>query len=240
MNILITGATSGIGRELAYQLHAKGHHVALTGRRGERLQKICSELGGRCSFHALDVTELEKAEKVYNELIEEMGGLDVIILNAGVGRIKTHNTWQSDQNIIEVNALAFAHGCHFAFNYFDRQGHGQIVGISSMAAHLYSGRAAAYTATKHFISTYMTGYRQKANITGNDITVTDVRAGYIHTEMTELNKNMFWTATTEKAVRQMISGIEKKKNKIYVTRRWRLLAWVAELVPAWVWDRMKA
>lgn len=237
-NIIITGATSGIGKELALQFSAQGNKVGLIGRRTERLEELNEEIGELAYIKTLDVTEHQKAEKVYRELIEEMGGMDMMILNAGIGRLQMLPPWEAESKLIEVNAMAFAHGCHFAFEYFRRRKEGHIVGMSSMAALLASHKAAAYTASKHFISNYMTSYRQKAKRVDSDITITEIRAGYVWTEMTERSRGMFWVAPVEKAVKQMIKGIVKKKNYIYVTKRWRLLAWVTKCVPRWVWDRL--
>jgi short-subunit dehydrogenase len=236
--VLITGATSGIGRELALQYAAKGYVVGLTGRRTERLQELKQEIGERAFYRTLDVTDYEKAEILYKELIDEMGGMDVMILNAGIGRIQMLPPWRAESQLIKVNVLAFAHGCHFAFDYFQEQGHGHIVGMSSIASLLAHHRAAAYTASKHFISNYMLGYRQKARRVEADITITDIRAGYIWTEMTERAKGMFWVATVEKAAEQMIKGIERKKNIFYVTKRWRIIAWVAKCIPEFIWNRL--
>jgi len=236
--IIITGATSGIGKELAVQYASKGNKVGLLGRRTERLEELKKEIGERAFIRTLDVTDHEHAEKMYNELIDEMGGLDTMILNAGMGRIQMMPPWRAESKLIEVNALAFAHGCHFAFDYFKKNGGGQVVGMSSMAALLAHHRAAAYTASKHFLSNYMIGFRQKARRVEADITLTEIRAGYILTEMTERAKGMFWVADVEKAAAQMIKGIEKKKNIFYVTKRWRLLAWVAKCVPEFIWNRI--
>lgn len=236
--VLITGATSGIGRELSTQLAKKGYTLALVGRRAEKLEELKEVLGDNVFIHALDVTKLEKSTKVYKQLIEDMGGLDIMILNAGVGRDKLLPPWRSDKQTIDVNVLAFSHGLHFAFEYFMKQGHGQVVGMSSIASLLASGRASAYTATKHFISNYMTGFRQKAKRVSADITITDIKPGFVESEMTRNNKGMFWVATTEKAVRQMVKAIEAKRNHVYVTKRWRLMAWVAKLTPQFVWDRL--
>ena len=237
--VIITGATSGIGKELAIQLAAKGNLIGLIGRRTEKLQELATEIGEAAFYRTLDVTDFDKANKVYKELVDEMGGLDLMILNAGVGRSRVLPSWESDLNTINVNVSAFAHGMHFAFNYFRGQGHGHIVGMSSMAAHLASGRASAYTASKHFISTYMTGYRQKANTLKLDVTITDIRPGFVESEMTAETPNMFWVSTTQKAVSQMVRAIEKKKRRVYVTKRWGLLSWVARCIPQFVWDRLK-
>jgi short-subunit dehydrogenase len=237
-NILITGATSGIGKELAVQLAAKGHKVGLMGRRSEKLQEIKNSIGELAFIRTLDVTNLEEAEIVYKELIDEMGGFDMIILNAGVGGDKIMSLWKDDKLTIEVNVLAFAHGLHFAFNYFRRQGHGHIVGMSSLASHLASYKAADYTASKHFISNYMTGFRQKAKRIPADITITDIKPGFVKSEMTENVRGMFWVADTDKAVAQMVKAIEKKRNIVYITKRWRIMAIIAKMVPQFVWDRI--
>lgn len=236
--VIITGATSGIGRELAVQLAKKGYSLGLTGRRTERLEELKSEIGDLAFIHTLDVTDHKQSEQVFNELIKEMGGLDIMVLNAGVGRDILLPHWESDRQTIDVNVLSFAHGMNFAFRYFKEQGHGQIVGISSIASLLASGRAAAYTASKHFISNYMTGFRQKVKRIDADITITDIRPGYIESEMTENVNNMFWVAPTDKAVHQIVKAIERKKNHAYITRRWRLVAWVAKMTPQFVWDRI--
>ncbi len=236
--ILITGATSGIGRELAVQYAAKGYVLGLTGRRTERLKELREELGERVHYRTVDVRDVQQAEQQYKDLIEEMGGMDVMILNAGVGIDRKLPDWDADEKTIEVNVKGFAHGAHVAFHYFLEQGHGQIVGMSSIASLLASGRAAAYTASKHFVSNYMTGFRQKAKRVDADITITDIKPGFIHTEMTRKNKSMFWVADVDKAAAQMIQAIEAKRNHAYITKRWRLIAWVAKMIPQFVWDRL--
>lgn len=237
-NILITGATSGIGKELALQYASRNCKVGLIGRRTEKLEELKEQIGENAFVRTLDVTDLETAKEVYQDLAEEMNGIDIFILNAGVGIAKTIAPWRADRNTIEVNVLAFAHGCHFAFDYFMKQGHGQIVGMSSVASHLATHRAAAYTASKHFISNYMTGFRQKAKRVDADITVTDIRPGFVKSEMTARNRGMFWVADTDKAVLQMIKAIDNKKNRVYITKRWGLIALIAKLTPQFVWDRL--
>lgn len=237
--VLITGATSGIGEGLAREFINRGYLVSGVGRREERLEEIQKELGSNFIFQALDVTDHETAEKVYDQLIEEMGGLDIIILNAGVGRDKMMGKWEIDHQTIDVNVMAFAHGCHYIFfNHFLKQGYGQIVGISSLASHLAHHGATSYTASKHFISNYMTGYRQKVKRVDADITITDIRPGFVQSEMISEHINYPWMATTEKACMQIVNAIEKKKNRAYITKRWWLVALVARLIPEWLWDRI--
>lgn len=236
--IIIIGATSGIGEELARQCVDKEYHVGGTGRRQERLEDLKKELGNYFHFTQMDVTDHATAKEQLHKLIEEMGGMDIIVLNAGISNYPASSITAMEQKVIDVNVSGFVQMFGEAFQYFRKQGHGQIVGVSSIASLFGSSRAAPYSSSKAFISTYMQAYRQRCNKMKEDITVTDVKPGFVKSEMTEGKKGMFWVGETDTAVKQMIKDIEKKKAYSYVTRRWRLVAWLLILTPNWVLDRL--
>ena len=236
--IIIIGATSGIGEELARQCVEKDYHVGGTGRRVERLEDLKRELGNYFHFSEMDVTDFDASKTQLHKLIEEMGGMDIIVLNAGISNYPAASVTAMEQKIIDVNVSGFVQLFGEAFLYFRKQGHGQIVGVSSIASLFGSSRAAPYSSSKAFISTYMQAYRQRCNKLSEDITITDVKPGFVKSEMTEGKKGMFWVGETKKAVRQMLRDIEKKKSYSYVTRRWRFVAWLLKLTPNWVLDRL--
>ena len=236
--MIIIGATSGIGESLARQAIQKGYKVGGTGRRIERLQELQNELGKNFHYREMDVQQQMKASSQLLSLIDEMDGMDIIVLNAGISNYPASSIITMEQEIIDVNVSGFVQLFGEAFQYFRKQGYGQIVGVSSIAALFGSSRAAPYSASKAFISTYMQAYRQRCNQAGYDITITDIKPGFVKSEMTEGKKGMFWVAETEKAVRQMLKDIEKKKSYSYVTRRWRFVAWLLKLTPNWVIDRL--
>jgi short-subunit dehydrogenase len=236
--IIITGATSGIGESLARLCVKKGYIVGGTGRRVERLQSLKNDLGDTFYFTEMDVTQHSESKESLQRLISEMGGMDIIVLNAGISNYPGASIQAMEQKIIDVNVSGFIQLFGEAFKYFRNQGHGQIVGISSIAALFGSSRAAPYSASKAFITTYMQAYRQRCHQLSQDITVTDVKPGFVESEMTEGKKGLFWIGDADKAVGQMLKDIEKKKSYSYVTRRWRLVAWLLKLTPNWVIDRM--
>ena len=236
--MIIIGATSGIGEELARQAVAGGYLVGGTGRRVERLESLKNELEDSFFYREMDVVQKMKASSQLLSLIDEMGGMDIIVLNAGISNYQASSIISMEHKIVDVNVSGFIQLFGEAYQYFRRQGHGHIVGVSSIAALFGSADATPYSASKAFISTYMQGYRQRSNRGGQEITITDVKPGFVKSEMTEGKKGMFWVAETEKAVRQMLKDIENKKSYSYVTRRWRLVAWLLKLTPNWVIDRM--
>ena len=236
--IIIIGATSGIGAELARQCVAKEYIVGGTGRRIDRLEELKKELGNYFYYSEMDVTRHEESKAQLHELIRQMGGMDVIVLNAGISNYQASSVTSMEQMVVDVNVSGFVQLFGEAFKYFRKQGHGQIVGVSSIASLFGSSRAAPYSASKAFISTYMQAYRQRSNNMEHDITITDVKPGFVKSEMTEGKKGMFWVAETDKAVSQMLKDIEKKKSYSYVTRRWILVAWLLKLTPNWILDRL--
>lgn len=236
--MIIIGATSGIGESLARQAIDAGYTVGGTGRRVERLKQLKKELGENFFYKQMDVVEKRKSSSQLLALIEEMDGMDIIVLNAGISNYPASSIITMEQEIVDVNISGFIQLFGEAFQYFRSQGHGHIVGVSSIAALFGSSRAAPYSASKAFISTYMQAYRQRCNNAGYDITITDVKPGFVKSEMTEGKKGMFWVAETDKAVKQMLKDIEKKKSYSYVTRRWRLVAWLLKLTPNWILDRI--
>jgi short-subunit dehydrogenase len=237
-SIIIIGATSGIGRQLAQICVEKGYRTGGTGRRVNRLKEMKEELGESFYYKEMDVTQFEDAKKGLLQLADEMEGADIIVLNAGISNIQDKSSVEIEQKVIDVNVSGFVQLFNTAYHYFENRGHGQLVGISSIAAYLGYGLSAPYNASKAFISNYMQGYRQKAKRSDAKIVITDIKPGFAESEMTEGQKGMFWVAPTDVAARQIMRSIEMKKKRAYVTRRWRFIAWLIHIVPNWVIDRI--
>ncbi len=237
MKAVIIGATSGIGLELTKKLVNEGWEVGITGRRVHILQDLQKALGKQVYFARMDVSEFEEARAILGDLIQEMGGVDVLILNAGIGSFT--RTWEKEKAIIDINATGFAALANIGYKYFEEQGGGQIVGISSIAAERGSSFIPVYNATKAFISSYMEGLRTHAQKKRNGITITDIRPGFVETPMTEQNgDNMFWVATADKAAKQIMQAMKRKKKVAYITKRWWLVAKLLKVLPDFIYSRV--
>lgn len=229
---IITGATSGIGRYLAIELSNRGYKLGLTGRRVELLESLQAELKGPSIIEKMDVTDLEPSKKQLHDMIKELGHVDVLILNAGIASYTSGFNWDDENRIIQTNVTGFCSLLNEYWHYCANTGkQGHIVGVSSVASHIPNGGSTAYNASKAFISNYMTGLQIKAMRRNIPITITDIKPGFVDTPMTKGQRNMFWVSTPEKACRQIADAIEKKKPNVYVTRRWRLAALAARLLP---------
>jgi short-subunit dehydrogenase len=134
--------------------------------------------------------------------------------------------------MIEVNVMGFVAPADLAMRHLAERGSGHLVGLSSVAS-LRGGRpdATIYGASKAFVSNYMEALRLGADLSSLDIQVTEVRPGYVDTPMTRGQPGMFWVADVETAARQIHVAIKKRKRIAYITRRWRLVAWLLKALP---------
>ncbi len=233
---IIVGASSGIGLELARIMAGAGYRVGLAGRRLELLETLRKELPGDARVKRLDVTQPDAAARL-KELAAELGGADVVVISSGTGFPNLELEWGKEKQTIDVNVYGFTAMATAAFDYFHEKGAGHLVGISSIAAIRGGGDAPAYNASKAFVSNYLEGLRQNAAKRKLPITVTDIQPGFVDTAMAQ-GEGLFWVASPVKAVGQIFAAIEKKKRHAYVTRRWRLIAWLLKLMPSWLYCRL--
>jgi short-subunit dehydrogenase len=234
--IIIIGATSGIGKELALLYAESGCLVGITGRRENLLQELKQIHPGQIFTSCFDVMQNENQDKV-EQLIIEMGGLDLLVYNSGYGATSTELQWELENTITKTNVNGFVEIVSFAFNYFVRQGYGQIALTSSVAALRGNSWAPAYSASKAFMSNYAEGLNIKAKKLGKNIVVTDLRPGFVDTKP-DKGTGRFWVAPPKKAAVQIIAAIEKKKRIAYITKRWWLVAQILRVLPYSLFRRL--
>ncbi len=234
---IIIGASSGIGRELSKVLSRNGYMMGLAGRRTELLESLQKEIQHNSLIKNIDVSKQDEAMGHLEDLIDVMGGVDLVVISSGIGFINPELKWRDEKDTIDVNVSGFAAMAGVSFKHFLKQGSGHIVGISSVAALRGAGEAPAYNASKAFISNYLEGLRQKAAKAGTSIAITDIQPGFVDTAMAK-GEGLFWVAPPEKAASQIYSAIEGRKKRAYITRRWRLIAWLLKTIPDWIYNKL--
>ena len=234
--IIIVGATSGIGRKMAEQYVANGNIVGITGRRKELLDEIENLFPGKIKTERFDVTADENIHRL-SSLIQKTGGMDILIYSSGIGEPSKELNWQLDKATVETNVNGFIEIANWGFNYFIKQGHGSMAVISSIAANRGNSWAPAYSASKAFQSNYFEALAIKAKRMKKDLGITCIEPGFVDTKMAKGNKR-FWLVSLDKAARQMITAIEKKKHKVYVSKRWWLVAKLMRWTPFWIYKRI--
>jgi short-subunit dehydrogenase len=234
---IIIGATSGIGEGLAKILVDNNYKVGITGRRTELLDKLKLQNPKSYYTRTFDITDTKIIVQNLDALTSELGGLDLLIISSGTGDLNEKLDFEIEKRTIETNVAGFTCIANWTFNYFETQKFGHLVAISSVGGLRGSRIAPAYNATKAYQVNYLEGLRQKARKLNQQIYVTDVRPGFVDTDMAK-GEGQFWVATVDKATRQIFEAIKQKKKIVYVTKRWRLIASILKCLPRQIYDRM--
>ena len=243
-NILITGASSGLGAEMARQFAAKGHDLALTARRTERLEALRTELAGRhpritVVIHSLDVTDHDQVFKVFRAIDAELP-LDRVVVNAGLGKGAPLGTGSFDANrdTALTNFVGALAQVEAALELFRARNAGHLVLIASISAlRGFPKTITTYAATKAGLASLGEGLRLE--LMGKPIKVSTIYPGYIRSEMNEHVERAPFIVDTEVGVRAMVAAIEAEKAKAYVPARpWWPLAQVMRFAPLPVLKRM--
>ncbi len=233
---IIVGASSGIGKGLSKLLVKNNYIVGITGRRTNLLTEIKNENPERYIVKTFDITNTESIPENLSELIEKLKGLDLFIICAGVGEENLSLDFEIEKRIINTNVLGFTAITDWVYKYFENQKFGHLVAITSIAGLRGSSKSPSYNASKAFEHRYLEGLRQKAHKLKLPITITDVRPGFVDTAMAIASK-LFWVASVDKATRQIYRAIKHKRNIIYITKRWKIIAIMLKLIPNYIYYR---
>lgn len=234
---IIIGASSGIGKVLSKLLVEDNYKVGITGRRTELLQELSNTKQDSYLIKSFDVTNTDNSISKLEELLKELGSLDLIILSSGTGDLNNELDFNIERNTIDLNVTGFTNIANWAFKYFENQGHGHLVGISSIGGLRGSRQAPAYNATKSYQINYLEALRQKSKKINSLIQISDIRPGLVDTDMAK-GDGLFWVMPVEKVAKQIYNGIKKKKRVVYVTKRWRLLAFILKKIPSFIYEKM--
>ena len=206
---IVIGATSGIGKELAKLLADNHYKVGITGRRTELLSEMKLQKPDHFIVKTFDITRSATIPQHLEELVNELGGLDLLVVSSGTGDLNDLLDFEIEKRTIDTNVSGFTCIVVWTFNYFKKQQAGHLTAISSIAGIRGSRIAPSYNATKAFQINYLEGLRQKASKLKLPIAVTDIRPGFVNTAMAK-GEGQFWVAPVEKAAVQIFDAIRKK------------------------------
>ena len=242
--ILITGASSGIGKALAFEMAKRGYDLGLAARRTDELENIKGDInkespGQGVAVRKLDVTDYDDVPAVITQIAEELGGLDIAFVNAGIGLGEEVGKGQFKKSLrtIETNLTGAMATIDASANYFLEKGSGHIVGVASVAAFRGMPRSASYSASKAGLAVYLEALRAETYRKNIDITV--LYPGYIDTPLNNMLKNRPFLIPVEKGAAIIANLIEKKKTSSTVpVFPWNIIGRLLKILPTGVISKM--
>jgi short-subunit dehydrogenase len=244
-NILITGASSGLGYQMAKLYAQQGRNLALCARRVEHLEALKHEIANshpdvKVSVRELDVNDHNQVFSVFQQFAVDLGRIDRIIVNAGMGKGASLGTghFNANKQTAVTNFVSAIAQCEAALELFRSQNHGHLVTVSSVSAvRGFPGALTVYAATKAAVTSLSEGMR--VDLMGTPIKVTTIHPGYISTEINAKVKNAPLMVDVQTGCKSIIRAIEKEGANYYVpTWPWAVIARVMKLLPISVLKKM--
>ncbi len=238
--VIIVGASSGIGQRLAEDFARMGCKVGISARREKNLREIAERFPDKIVYRAFDVA----AEDAYGEfasLIEDNGGMDILIYAAGAGFTNPTLDPALDSRILQVNVKGFTTIVSAAYRYFcdtANEGPGQIAAITSVAGTKGIGIAAAYSASKRYQQNYLQALVQLSRSQAVDLSITDIRPGFIRTDLLDPNRSYPMIMAVNYAAPRIEKAILKRKRVAVIDWRWNIVDTLWRWIPNWMWEKV--
>lgn len=240
MNVVISGASSGIGLALARHYLKQGATIAAFARRAELLEKLSAEYPGKVIPYVLDVRDAAAINVAANDFMTRAGVPDIVIANAGVSRgtLTEHSEdLESFQQVLEINLLGMAKTFQPFIAPLRRTGKGRLVGIASVAGFRGLPGSEAYSASKAAAISYLESLRIELRNSG--IKVVTIAPGFIKSPMTDVNSYpMPFLMEADDAAARMAAIIERGSSFAVVPWQMGLVGWLLKRLPNWLYDRI--
>lgn len=234
--IIIIGATSGIGQEVAKEFVKQGWKVGIAGRRLSALEEFRLLNPSLIEIQQLDVTD-ENAPAKLQELIDKLGGMDIFLQSSGVGSQNMSLNPEIEINTAKTNVEGFIRMVTAAFYYFKQRGGGHLAVISSIAGTKGLGAAPAYSATKRFQNTYIDALDQLSHMEHLNISFTDIRPGFVATALLK-DGNYPLLMQSGYVAKRIVKALKRQKRVAIIDWKYAVLVFLWRMIPHRIWECM--
>jgi len=235
--IVIVGASSGIGHEVAKLYIEAGWQVVAAARRVERLQALVESAPERVKAVALDITA-DNAPDAIRQMLGEDQKADVYFHVAGVGHNNIPLDVKTELDTVNTNSHGFVQCVATAFNFFRDNGGGHIAVVSSIAGTKGLGSAPAYSATKRMQSHYIQSLARLSKMTKANITFTDIRPGFIDTDLLADGNNYPMILPLKPSAKKIYKALTHRRRKAIIDWKYWFLVQFWKCIPNWIWERL--
>lgn len=235
---VIIGASSGMGYEVSRLLLAQGYTLGVAARCEDRLLALKQEAPDRVEVATIDVTA-DDAPVRLRELINRLGGMDLYFHVSGIGKQNRTLTEDIELNTVNTNGMGFTRMIGEAYRYFAECGKGHIAALTSIAGTKGLGPAPSYSATKAMQNVYLQALEQQAHSRGLDIHFTDIRPGFVDTDLLKGDFHYPMMLKPQTVARDIVKAIQNKRHVKVIDWKYAILTAMWRRIPRFIWRNIK-
>ena len=236
--VVIIGASSGIGLEVARLFLAQGCSLGVAARREDRLEALKQEAPERVVTATIDVTADDAATRLRG-LIDKLGGMDLFFYTSGSGKQNRELTPDIELNTVNTNGMGFTRMIGEAYRYYAEHGGGHIAAITSIAGTKGLGPAPSYSATKALQNVYLQALEQQANARKLNIRFTDIRPGFVNTDLLSGDFHYPLMLDPKKVARQIVSAVNHRRHIAVIDWKYGIINALWRRLPRVLWRRLR-
>lgn len=242
---IVIGASTGMGKAITQALAADGYIVGMAARSIELLEQLEHNIPTQTYISAMDIANPDDAVTTLNAMIAAMGGLDLIVITATGFRDCdfTDSDWKQSLPVLAVDVVGFFAVARTALNFFETQGHGHLVGFTSIDGLRGIAETPAYSGAKAFCSRYLEAERNKFIQKNMPIFITELCPGWVNSRGDKDYSTMphaYWVETLEGAMHDIMEAIKNKAHVAYITKRWEKVAALLTIIPTDLYNALSA
>lgn len=227
-----------MGKEVAKLLLAEGCTLGVAARRVDRLMDLKQLAPDRVEVEAVDVTADDSPQRL-RSLIDRLGGMDLFFYSSGIGKQNRQLEPEIELNTVNTNGMGFTRMIGEAYRYFAKRGEGHIAAITSIAGTKGLGPAPSYSATKAMQNVYLQALEQQANARGLKIRFTDIRPGFVNTDLLAGDFRYPMMLKPENTARQIVRALNSKRHVKVIDWRYSVLTALWRRLPRPLWRHLK-
>lgn len=238
--IVIIGASSGMGMRIAADFAKAGWTVGAAARSESRLRELKELAPAQITYSVIDVTAQDAVRK-FEDLIEEIGGMDILLYAAGTGWYNPELNVGKDEATVGVNVLGFTRIVNAAYRYFKRTANvskGRIAVITSIGGVKGLGVSAAYSASKRYQWTYLQALDQLAHSQHVNVSITDLRPGFVDTPFLEGNRSYPMLMSIDYVAPRIEKAIMERRRVAVIDSRWAVVGALWRMIPNVLWPHL--
>ena len=234
--VIIIWWTSGIWEQLTKDMIHAWYRVGVTGRRKILLEKLKKQYGNKIEIQDFDMSDTQIANQQIEMLVQKLWWLDIFILSAWIWKDNVDLDFGIEHKTIKTNVVGWTNSIDWATRYFIKQWFWYIVAITSIASLRGVWWCPSYNATKAYQSNYIESLRLNIDRRNLPILVLEVQPWFVDTKMAQWN--IFWLCSVPKASKQILLAIKNWKRHIYISKRWRVIAWLMKIIPYKIYKKI--